>query len=343
MPDTPLPILDILLRVALLVLTPAQMVGAQATDPSGSDLLEMLRANDAQFSNVLVDYDFSQHEVPSQDIPAYMDADEMQTEVEAPNLEPVTTLSRDRLGFRWPDLANRSQIKGSDDYTKFAVVDQRTHFLFSTRSLDLDWIHDSDIDSMFPNVYQEQGKWRQFALGIGFSEIIDTVDSCVRVEDGYQLKVTVDWWSRIQGTGSLLVDSNLVVREASLKLASEEIEVETTGTYKASGRRFACATGGRFKKTKGNRTELEFDILLSSVDFGMTDSTFEKLANMETPQHLARYESEAGQRLVKVRDGTLPPLEWSPWKLALIVFNILIAIVFLARKFIKKSDAQVTK
>jgi hypothetical protein len=252
--------------------------------------------------------------------------------------EPIRTTSQEALGFRWPDLAVRRQFSGTH-YSKYAVLNQEMHLLFAMGASSPQWFHETAIDDSFPNVYQEQAKWVQFALGVGYSEIIDSVQEVDIEGDNYRAKVSIDWWSRLTGSGVLLIDQDFVVREAELSVGSLEISARTQGLYesKDAGRHFACASLGTFRKSRSGNSELDFSTRLKGLKFGMSDAEFSELADMETPAHLARFEIGPEGGIDQVRKASIESIS-RPWARYLMLLNLVLVLGYGLYKIVVKRN-----
>ena len=368
-------------------------VGEQAASAelSGEEVLKLMKANDAQFDNVLVEYDFVRYEhqisdardaiglkdmevwvhesIDREAVPPLSKLVELfETYVAVPPNEPprpvppeekkwvdllreqkITirlsnalrvesqaqtkkTASRNQMGLRWPDVAVEKRY-GPRRTSKFSAIDQRTHLLFALDGPEREWFRDTSIDPTLPNVYQSQAIWLQLSLGIGYSHIVNKVTSFDIKDDSYQLNVEIDWWSRLTGKGVLDVDKSFVVRAADVTFGTSRVVVSTEGLYHGSGRHFACARKGQFKKFRGSKENLRFDVALQSVRFGITNAQFDELADMSTPDDETRYEiDKRGLHLVR-RGLPLTNTRWWIWLVPNVVLVGVFAYFVVRRRF----------
>ena len=320
---------------------------AFSADLTGAQMLALLKANDAQLQNALIEYDYSDYHWPSGrpnsvkiefKIDEDIDRDSLPANDELTSLlvkytirksdrsplsleekrvvqlidegrirplyipdksnsEPTITKSHERIGLRLPDLAATRRFSAKH-FTKFACLDQETHLLYPIAISDnREWFHLKEISPGYPNAYQEMGLWLQFSLGVGFSEIIRSIDSVERQDGMYRVKATIDWFSQLEGTGSFKIDNSMVVRNADISFGTSRVTVETTEGYRATDQKFSCARNGHFVLYRGKGKDREFDVVLDSVDLAMSDEDFDKIS---TPKNDARFDKIDGH-LVQVR------------------------------------------
>ncbi len=209
------------------------------------------------------------------------------------------TLFRTTLGVRWPDFAVlRERILpagGNVQDSKWASIggSLETLEMPSLTSLNRDaWLHTKKMGSQPINAYQELILWQQFSLGFGFSKFITSIDKVVpSSHDRNTLFVTLAIWPDRQTKAELLVDSLLIVREATISANASTITTHSDGVFSVADR-FQCARNGSYqrkmKDTQSAPATLTYTI--ESMEFDMQDSVYADLADMSSPTEARRLE-----------------------------------------------------
>ncbi len=101
------------------------------------------------------------------------------------------------------------------------------------------------------DVFQEHGMQAKFVHGLGFGERIKVIESITPVKEGYRVSGTMQIWWEDYTTFELLVDSNYLVRKATIDADVNghrtRFEVTTEGTRTVGD--VAIALKGKFRRT----------------------------------------------------------------------------------------------
>lgn len=273
---------------------------------NSDELLELMRAKDAQFDNVLLEY--NRHgEYATKSFPAwkYPDiADRNSWKNEKPEIipyqftekaiirEPYATFTRKNDPLELP-----SDLKSSmSDFQKFSNTDGLTReYVMSGSSPNYMTIlkGGNPIDQS-----QEYLMGIQFAHGFGFGKRIKSIDEFERIENGWKMEGDFQVWRTDQSRYKIIVDEDFIVRKAEIIAdvfgALTKFEIETEGLAESEG--FDLAQTGLFRRSKGGlpendslstsrqfRVDQEFRIRFLRSQPNLSDQVYDELADMSPP------------------------------------------------------------
>ena len=262
--------------------------------PDPAELLELLKANDAQFDRCELAGDYTRYSKPDsfsyQPSSATVDEDGM-----------IPKKKRQMLaGIKWPDVAVRHDYvseSGVESYSKWRSIGlEMAHLGPWEGSGDREWYIEKDNKAVALNSYQIGAMRIQFSLGVGYGKRISEIKSIAATDGGYQVEATMD--IAADGTSSvarLHIDTDYIVRKAEIESGIMITSFESSGTL--GGNNFKCANSGSFERAvkKTRKINSKFDVLLKDVKLGISEERFEHLADLSTPSNEKRFERESGE------------------------------------------------
>ena len=261
--------------------------------PDPAELLELLKANDAQFDRCELAYDFTRYRMP--------DSFSYQSSPATVNENGWTPKKSKMLaGIKWPDVAVRKDYvseSGVDEYTKWQSIGQEmAHLGPWDGSEGREWYLEKDNEPVALNSYQLGAMRIQFSLGVGYGKRVLEIKSIAVTDGGYQVEATMDIGA--DGTSSvarLHIDTDYIVREAEIESGIMIYTLKSSGTL--GGHNFKCAERGGLERAvkKTKHLNIKFDVLLKDVKLGISEERFEQLADLSTPSNEKRFERKSGE------------------------------------------------
>jgi hypothetical protein len=218
-----------------------------------------------------------------------------------------------------PTLKPPAGVGGFVPYHKWSNVGGRYREYhedarYDDRTMSIDWGGDPVV-----NAIHEQRMEVEFSLGFGFGKRIRSISSVERAGDRRVLKGLIRVWHDDVSIFRLVVDDDLIVRDALIDMDSfgflKRFESSTEGTVVEDG--FAFARTGRFRATLMGlrnppvklkdpfkpKVEDEFESDFRSAKFHLDDEEYELLTTMAVQPGTVVKDWMTGERYVVANDG----------------------------------------
>jgi hypothetical protein len=289
----------------LQVLLVARASGAELPEKP-KELLELLKARDAQFDNVHVSYIRRGVDTPPTN-PYWMFPGE---KPKAQPTKPTAFRFKEQMMLRGAettvvrDLYTMSPAP-SDSGTmyiphhKWSDTDGLVRHFHEDKRYDDRSMEIRRGESTPVGIVSAKRREVEFSLGFGFGRRIKTISSVTRKDRRLVLEGSIQIWQEDVSTFRLSIDEDLVVRDAVIKVEAEgnqtRYDVSTEGSVKDDG--FVFARTGHYARTalglKSPPVELEvpfephitdeFDIDFKAAKFHLSDDEYKTFTKMEIP------------------------------------------------------------
>jgi hypothetical protein len=287
---------------ALAVATPAR--GAAGLSPA--EILEALRAKDAQLDNANLRY-ATRAQVTTTPYPAWKFPDlAKQYGLENDKPEQLKLHYHEQMIFRGPDVTfiravdpNLRQAEGTRrqalGYQKWSNTDSLSREIKSTAAGEQRHLR-INPGGQKNTISMDQRLEIELALGVGFGKRLQSIKS-LQTHDGVTtLTGAIDIWPDDSSTYELDLDDHFLVRRSVIEIeirgARARFETQTQGLAEQHGYAFA-QTGSLKRISFGREVEgkprpaprvvREFSIEFEGIDPNLSDEAYRKLTSMEVP------------------------------------------------------------
>lgn len=262
--------------------------------PNKEDLLNLAAQSDPQFYKQLHGVD---PPALAEDLKKWVDlirTKKLRIRVhDKPQAPSPPVRSHNVVGIRWPDLAvERHPEAGANagsETVKWRSVGQRIENLdihyANSNSKQAEWIRTTKVQPIALNSYQELILWLKFAIGIGYADLVDKVTQLDRTGAQIVMIGEMQIWPEQIATFRFELDEKYLVRKAEIDSNITHLLVTSNGDYVIQGHAFHCAKSGSFERgfKASQDPSTKFDVNVTNIQFDMSDSEFNELADLATP------------------------------------------------------------
>ncbi len=253
-----------------------------------NEFLEKLQARDAKFDNVHLVF-ITRAKLPGELRAPAPDAGEPQPET--PHDARIVFRSEVTVrGVEW--TSSGDVIERPEAAEGAAVIPQHTKLSVAGGKLTMLFVDEkahpegsASIQKLTPQLEDTAGqsmRMTSFAMGFGFGRHIRDIERLDADGAGHTLTATMDIEPHSRCTLSL--DSDLVVRHATIELADGRIDVTTKGTKLVDG--FLFAETGRVRISHEKlKIEEDYFVIFQEAQFNLTDERYRELATIEIPKN----------------------------------------------------------
>jgi hypothetical protein len=156
-------------------------------------------------------------------------------------------------------------------------------------------LEDANSNSGFVSIADKQGvgfhsesslrSSVEFALGFGFGRRMSKIETVEAVGAGFHITGRIKLGPVYDFPCALELDHALVVRQASIDLPNNRMEVKTKGNRSQDG--FAFAASGTIRNFSGDNLDDEYSIVYEKSRFNLSDDRYHELKKITVPNGVA--------------------------------------------------------